>query len=279
MKFVSFSFQGRNSFGVVKGDLVADLATPETPDLKTFLALSSEKRAQAIATAMPSLQLDQIIYLPVITNPGKIFCVGLNYEEHRQETGRPKAAHPAIFLRFADSQTGHLCPIPLSPVSSSLDYEGELAVVIGKAGRYIPVENALDHVAGYSCYNDGTFRDWQHHTHQFTPGKNFPQSGAFGPLLVTPDEIANFGESKIQTRLNGNVVQSSTLSQMIFSVADIIAYLSGFTQLSVGDVIAAGTPGGVGFKRTPPLFMAEGDTVEVEIDDVGLLRNTIGTPE
>ena len=148
-------------------------------------------------------------------------------------------------------------------------------MIIGKAGRYISEAEALDHVAGYACYNDVSFRDWQRHTHQITPGKNFPGTGALGPFLVTPDEIPDLRPLWIQTRLNGQVMQSATLGEMLFSVPQIIAYISGFTELSVGDVIATGTPGGVGFLRDPPLFMREGDVTEVEIDGLGVLRNRV----
>jgi 2-keto-4-pentenoate hydratase/2-oxohepta-3-ene-1,7-dioic acid hydratase in catechol pathway len=160
-------------------------------------------------------------------------------------------------------------------VSSDLDFEGELAIVIGKAGRYIARANAFDHIAGYSCYNDGSVRDWQHHTHQFTPGKNFPGTGAFGPWMVTPDELGNLAELRISTRLNGEVVQDARLGQMIFDIPTVIEYCSSFNPLEAGDVILTGTPGGVGVKRTPPLWMKPGDVVEVEIEKLGTLRNGI----
>ena len=275
MKFISYTYAGQASYGVVVADRIAPLSSVEVPDLKSFLALSAPRQGELIAAAQPTLAIADIQFAPVIPNPGKILCVGLNYEEHRKETGREKADHPAIFVRFADSQTGHNIPIALSSVSRSLDYEGELAVIIGKGGRHIAAEQAWDHVAGYACYNDATFRDWQRHTHQFTPGKNFPGSGAFGPWLVTSDEITDLGAKRLQTRLNGAVMQSATFSEMIFPIPEIIAYVSGFTPLSTGDVIATGTPGGVGFKRDPQVFMAEGDVVEVEIDGIGLLRNKI----
>ena len=159
-----------------------------------------------------------------------------------------------------------------------LDYEGELALIVGKAGRYIREQDALDHVAGYACFNDASFRDWQRHTHQISPGKNFPGTGALGPFLVTRDEIRDPSTLRLQTRLNGKVMQSATISEMIFSIPEIIAYVSGFTGLAVGDVIATGTPGGVGFTRDPPLYMVPDDVVEVEIDSIGVLRNRIGPP-
>ena len=276
MKLLSFKIDGRAAFGAFNGEKIAQITA--TSDLKSFLNLSKEEQAKAINGANFNIELANIEFLPLIPNPEKIFCVGLNYEEHRLETGRPDAKYPAIFTRFADSQLGHEQELHLSINSDVLDYEGELAVIIGKAGRYISEEDALSYVAGYSCYNDGTFRDWQNHTHQFTPGKNFPGTGGFGPYLVTPDEIKDLGACRLQTRLNGEIMQSATISQQIFNVARVISYLSGFTNLNVGDVIATGTPGGVGFKRNPKVLMKQGDIVEIEIDNVGLLRNKIGAP-
>jgi 2-keto-4-pentenoate hydratase/2-oxohepta-3-ene-1,7-dioic acid hydratase in catechol pathway len=219
--------------------------------------------------------IGEFAYLSVIPNPQKILCVGLNYEDHRKETGRAEAANPALFTRFADTLIGHEAPIVLPSVSSALDYEGELAVVIGKPGFRITEADALDHVAGYACFNDATLRDWQRHTHQFTPGKNFRGTGPLGPELVTPDEIGNLWDCPLETRLNGALVQSAKLGDMIFSVPRIIAYVSAFTRLHPGDVIATGTPGGVGFKRDPQIFMKAGDVVEVAIGRIGALRNPI----
>jgi 2-keto-4-pentenoate hydratase/2-oxohepta-3-ene-1,7-dioic acid hydratase in catechol pathway len=179
-------------------------------------------------------------------------------------------------VRFANSQTGHLANMPRPPFSTQFDYEGELAVVIGKPGRYIKRADAFDHVAGYACYNDATIRDWQRHTSQFTPGKNFPETGPFGPWMVTPDELGGkLAHRRIQTRVNDLVVQDATLGDMIFDIPTIIEYCSGFTRLESGDVIATGTPGGVGFRREPQLFIKPGDTVHVEIDGVGHLMNGV----
>ena len=225
---------------------------------------------------MPSdTRSPDIEWLPVIPNPDKILCVGLNYEMHRKETGRAEVDNPTIFTRFANSQTGHLTNIVRPRVSHELDFEGELAIIIGKAGRYISKADAWGHIAGYACYNDGSVRDFQRHTHQFTPGKNFPDTGAFGPWMMTPDELGELGPLRIQTRVNGQVVQDATFEQMIFDIPRIIEYCSSFTRLEPGDVIATGTPGGVGAKRTPPLWLKPGDTVEVEIDRLGILRNGI----
>jgi 2-keto-4-pentenoate hydratase/2-oxohepta-3-ene-1,7-dioic acid hydratase in catechol pathway len=276
MRLISFLHEGTPRFGALVGDLVADF-TPLAPagvvDLKS--AIAAGILADLAAKAVPSLPLASVTLLPVIPNPGKILCVGHNYETHRQETGRAKVANPSIFTRFADTLVAAGQPIQRPRHSTHLDFEGELAVVIGKGGRDIPAEQALDHVAGYACFNDASVRDWQWHTQQFTPGKNFPATGGFGPTLVTPDEVGDYRDTSVTTRLNGQVVQSQSTAEMIFPIATIIAYISAFTPLSPGDVIATGTPGGVGAKREPPLWMKPGDVVEVDIPGIGLLRNTI----
>ena len=246
------------------------------PDLKSYLAAKG-LRLLGKTEEPPSVDYaeGEFTYLPVIPNPAKILCVGLNYEEHRAETGRAKTEHPAIFTRFADTLIGHQDYIQLPPNSTALDYEGELAVVIGKRGYRVAEADALDLVGGYSVFNDATLRDWQRHTIQFTPGKNFRGTGAFGPNLITPEEAGAMAGKAIRTTLNGHVMQQATLGDMIFSVAQIIAYLSAFTVLSPGDVITTGTPGGVGFKREPQLYMKPGDRVEVSVEGIGRLVNTI----
>ncbi|MGJ5205724.1 fumarylacetoacetate hydrolase family protein [Bradyrhizobium sp. HKCCYLR20261] len=278
MKFASFTINNTPSWGLVEGDEVADLGVvlrDRFPDLKSAITADALKEAAAAASGAKRHALSAITFLPVIPNPDKILCIGLNYETHRKETGRSEVENPTVFGRFANSQTGHLANIIRPRVSTDLDFEGELAIVIGKPGRYIPRAEAFKHIAGYACYNEGSVRDFQRHTHQFTPGKNFPDTGAFGPWLVTADEIDDLGPLKLQTRLNGEVVQEATISQMIFDIPRQIEYCSSFTRLEPGDVIATGTPGGVGSRRTPPLWMKPGDVVEVEIDKIGLLRNGI----
>ncbi|CCD84457.1 putative bifunctional enzyme with isomerase/decarboxylase activity [Includes:5-carboxymethyl-2-hydroxymuconate delta-isomerase/ 5-oxopent-3-ene-1,2,5-tricarboxylate decarboxylase] [Bradyrhizobium sp. ORS 285] len=278
MKFASFKINNVTSWGLVEGDEIADLGAilrDRFPDLKSAIAADALKQAAAAASGAQRHALSAITFLPVIPNPDKILCIGLNYETHRKETGRSEVENPTVFGRFANSQTGHLSNIIRPRVSTDLDFEGELAIVIGKPGRYIPRSEAFQHIAGYACYNEGSVRDFQRHTHQFTPGKNFPDTGAFGPWLVTSDEIDDLGPLKLQTRLNGEVVQEATISQMIFDIPRQIEYCSSFTRLEPGDVIATGTPGGVGSRRTPPLWMKPGDVVEVEIDKIGLLRNGI----
>jgi 2-keto-4-pentenoate hydratase/2-oxohepta-3-ene-1,7-dioic acid hydratase in catechol pathway len=277
MKLATVAIDGRTTWGIVEGETFWDVGAVlrgRYADLKSAIGsrLSGVADARSSAAAVPTAK---VIWLPVIPNPDKILCVGLNYETHRKETGRAEVEHPTIFSRYANSQTGHLHPIVRPRVSTDLDFEGELAVIIGKAGRYISRADAMDHVVGYSCYNDGSIRDFQRHTHQFTPGKNFPDTGAFGPWMMTPDELGPLGELKLQTRLNGQVMQEARIKQMIFDIPRQIEYCSQFTRLEPGDVIVTGTPGGVGSRRTPPLWMKPGDIVEVEIERIGLLRNTV----
>jgi 2-keto-4-pentenoate hydratase/2-oxohepta-3-ene-1,7-dioic acid hydratase in catechol pathway len=278
MKFASFRINGTNSWGLIYGAEAVDLGAltrDRFPDLKSVIAAGALAEMAALAAKAPRHPVASIAWLPVIPNPDKILCIGLNYETHRKETGRTEVENPTVFSRFANSQTGHLANIIRPRVSKDLDFEGELAVIIGKPGRYISREDAWDHIAGYACYNEGSIRDYQRHTHQFTPGKNFPETGAFGPWMVTPDEAGDLAPLRLQTRLNGQVVQEATISQMIFDIPHQIEYCSSFTRLEAGDVIVTGTPGGVGARRTPPLWMKPGDVVEVEIDRIGLLHNGI----
>ena len=220
-------------------------------------------------------RISEARFLPLIPRPGALWCVGLNYEDHRLETGRAKAAYPTLFTRFAASLQGHGEALVRPSVSHQLDFEGELAVVIGRSGRHISEDAALDHVAGYACFNDASVRDYQGHSTQFGPGKNFWRTGGFGPFLVTADEVPDPQDLPIETRLNGKVVQQSHTSQMTYPVSELIAYLSRIHPLYPGDVISTGTPSGVGVARDPQLFMKPGDVVEVEIGKVGVLRNEI----
>jgi 2-keto-4-pentenoate hydratase/2-oxohepta-3-ene-1,7-dioic acid hydratase in catechol pathway len=278
MRFASFKVNGATSWGLIDGSDVVDIGMvlrDRFPDLKSVIAAAALTEAANAAGKAVRHALAKITWLPVIPNPDKILCIGLNYENHRKETGRDEVANPTVFGRFANSQTGHLTNIVRPRVSTDLDYEGELALVIGKAGRYISRKDSWGHIAGYACYNEGSVRDYQRHTSQFTPGKNFPNTGAFGPWMVTPDEAGDLGPLRLQTRLNGEVVQDTTISQMIFDIPRQIEYCSQFTRLEPGDVIVTGTPGGVGSRRTPPLWMKAGDVVEIEIDRIGLLRNTV----
>jgi 2-keto-4-pentenoate hydratase/2-oxohepta-3-ene-1,7-dioic acid hydratase in catechol pathway len=269
---------GRLSWGLVAGDFMLDfgnLPLEGCQDLRSALGKARWGELERAIPAAPRLEIATLRWAPVIPNPSKILCIGLNYESHRWETGRPPQRYPAVFARYANSQTGHLRAVPLTPLSTALDYEGELAVVIGKAGRYVPRHDALQYVGGYTCYNDMTLRDWQSHTHQFTPGKNFPGTGAFGPWLVTADELGDIGDLRLQTRVNGEVRQSALLGEMIFDVPRLIEYCSSFTDLQPGDVIVTGTPAGIGARRNPPSWLEPADVVEIEIEKIGVLRNTI----
>jgi 2-keto-4-pentenoate hydratase/2-oxohepta-3-ene-1,7-dioic acid hydratase in catechol pathway len=276
MKLLSYRHQGRDTFGAVVGTGVVDLGTRLAKDgVRTLRDALGRDLAPLLRGAATDASLDDVIYLPVIPNPDKILCVGLNYEAHRIETGRDKMKYPVLFTRFADTQVGHRQALVKPAESDKFDFEGELAVVIGKGGRRIAEEQALAHVAGYSCYHDGSVRDWQGHSQQFTAGKNFPATGGLGPWLVTPDEAPPPAKMVLTTRLNGAEVQKSGVDDLIFPVAALIAYISRFTALRPGDVIATGTPGGVGYVRKPPLYMKGRDTIEVEISGVGTLSHPV----
>lgn len=278
MKLASYRVADRQSWGIVEDGRIADVGADlagRFPDLRAAIAANAFEQIIQAAPAAARLPIADVAWLPPVPNPGKILCIGLNYQEHRAETGAGSLTYPVVFARFADSQVGHLRSVPLTRLSTQLDYEGELAVVIGRAARYVSSRDALGYIAGYACYNDMTVRDWQRHTHQFTPGKNFPQTGAFGPWMVTPDEVGDLGALRLQTRINGEVMQSALLGEMIFSVPRLLEYCSNFTRLEPGDVLVTGTPGGVGARRQPPVWLRPGDSAEVEIDNVGLLRNTI----
>lgn len=275
MKLASFVHQGIRSYGIVKADGVIDLGQrlgDRYGDLKSLLAADALNEARQLSGETADLRFDVLEFLPVIDNPGKILCVGMNYAEKRKEFDQHNPA-PTLFVRFADSQTGHNAPVLKPRHSSEFDYEGELAVIIGKGGEDISREAALSHVAGYSCYMDGSARDWQHSW--FTAGKNWRQTGAFGPWMTTADEIPDPHTLAIRTWLNGRMVQDDNTASMIHKVAELIEYISTFTSLTPGDVIITGSPGGVGKKRTPPLFMKAGDRIEVEIENIGHLSNVI----
>ncbi|MGM4903591.1 fumarylacetoacetate hydrolase family protein [Tardiphaga sp. 866_E4_N2_1] len=278
MKLASFQIGGKPTWGVIEGNDALDVGAllgDRFPDLKSVIAADALSVVRDAAGKAKRIPTADITWLPVIPNPDKILCIGLNYEMHRKETGRAEVDNPTVFGRFANSQTGHLTNIIRPKVSTHLDFEGELAIIIGKPGRYISQADAWSHIAGYACYNEGSVRDFQRHTHQFTPGKNFPETGGFGPWMMTPDELGDVAPLRLQTRVNGQVVQDATIDQMIFDIPRQIEYCSSFTRLEPGDVIATGTPGGVGAKRTPPLWLKPGDIVEVEIDRLGVLRNGV----
>ena len=279
MKLVSFVTASGTAYGVVKNGGVVDLRRrlgDRLPTLRALLSAGALPQAERVARdAAPDLPFDGLELAPVIPDPDKIICVGMNYRDHVAEVGRTVTEKPALFARFAGSQVGHLQPLVKPAVSNEFDYEGELALVIGKQGRHIPAGHALEYVAGYSCYNEGSVRDWQRHTSQFLAGKTFAGTGAFGPWLVTADEIPDPSRLKLETRLNSQLVQHTTTDLMITSIPEQIAYISTMLPLLPGDVIVSGTPGGVGLKRSPQLFMRPGDIAEVEISDIGVLRNPV----
>ena len=277
MKIASFKAAGTASYGIVTdaGVIDAGKRLKASPTLKALLARGSLDDLKALQGERPDLALTDIELLPTVPDPDKIFCIGVNYATHLAESGHPTPPYPMIFTRFANSQVGSGQPMIRPPESERFDYEGEMAVIIGKAGRRISREAALRHVAGYACYNDGSIRDWQRHTSQFAPGKNFAGTGGFGPWMVTADEIPDIGKQTIATRLNGVEVQAAPISDLVFDVPALIAYCSTFTELVPGDVIVTGTTGGVGAYRTPPLWMKDGDVVEVEISGIGILRNSV----
>lgn len=279
MKLTSYVTARGASYGLVDGERVYDLALrfgAAYPDLKSALANGAVTDiAGRLGGASADFRVSDLTFLPVIPNPGRIFCVGLNYQAHREETKRADTTDPVLFMRSAQSQTGHDRPLVCPAESDAFDFEGEIAAVIGLGGRRIDEARALAHVAGLACYNDGSVRDWQAATTQWTAGKNFPATGAFGPWLVTPDELPLDRDTALTTRLNGVEVQHTTTDLMTFPLAKLVSFISTFTTLEAGDVIVTGTPGGVGFKRTPPLFMRDGDVVEVEVAGIGVLRNTV----
>lgn len=279
MKFLSFRRNGADHIGAVRGDAVVDLtAASQCRNLGEALRQWGPDGLHALARQSPaSFALsDMGTFRPAVADPARILCAGLNYEEHRVEAGRARTAHPTLFLRLPASQTAHGQPIIVPPeVPEGLDFEGEIAIVIGRGGRRISPAQAWEHVFGYAPYNDASARAWQSHSTQWTAGKNFPSTGAFGPFVVSADELGDDPLLTLTTRLNGQVMQQADTGMMIFPIPELIAYASTFTPLEPGDVIVTGTPGGVGFKRTPPVLMRAGDVVEVEVSGVGTLRNTL----
>jgi 2-keto-4-pentenoate hydratase/2-oxohepta-3-ene-1,7-dioic acid hydratase in catechol pathway len=279
MRLMSFEHRGRSGFGVVSADGVVDASERlrgRPRSLRDALIAGAMGELHALAGLPPDIALADLSFAPTIADPAaKLLCVGVNYMPHIKEMGRERPSYPVLFVRFADSIVGHGEALVRPRASERFDYEGELAVVIGKQARHVRKEHALDCVAGYSCFNDGSLRDFQRHSQQFTPGKNFHNSGAFGPWLVTTDELPDPRALHLTTRLNGEVMQDESVGELCFDVPQLIEYCSIFTQLSPGDVIVTGTPGGVGAGRTPPIWMKPGDTVEVEISGIGVLRNPV----
>ena len=278
MNFISFLYDGEPRYGISYKGVITDLTNKvlEAKTLKELILKNGISKAKKFASSNPgTIDIDKVELLPVIPDPGKIICVGLNYHDHVEEMYRTIEKNPVIFHRFNESQTAHLQPLILPQVSSQLDYEGEMAVIMGEGGSHIKKENALQCIAGYSCYNDGSVRDWQGHTSQFGMGKNFKKTGSFGPHMVPAENIQDYKNLKIQTRLNGELMQNAGLNQLIFDIPILISYVSKALPWRAGDVLVTGTPGGVGFKRNPPVFMKHGDKIEIEISEIGILSNLV----
>ena len=273
MKFVSYEYNEGIKFGAIVDDGIIDLSDAG-PSLKSVLMTGPLDNLIAVAESRsPTVKLDHVILHQVIPDAARIICVGKNYQDHAIEMGGKGPETPSLFMRTTQSLVGHQQSIINPRVSDQYDYEGELAVIIGRGGRYIPADKALSHVAGYSCFLDGTLRDYQKHS--FTAGKNFDSSGACGPWLVPAGEIADPQSLTLVTRVNGTVMQNASTKDMIFTVAALIEYISEFTHLEPGDVLATGTPAGVGAGRTPPVWLKPGDVVDVEIESIGILTNTV----
>jgi 2-keto-4-pentenoate hydratase/2-oxohepta-3-ene-1,7-dioic acid hydratase in catechol pathway len=223
----------------------------------------------------PVQPVDGTQFLPLLAAPGKVICIGVNYRSHREETGRADVGKPTVFARFSDTLAAHGADLPIPSESDMYDYEGEVALVVGAPADHVRPEDAFKVVAGYAAFNDFSARDWQRHTGQWTPGKNFPLSGAFGPYFMTASEVGDVTELVVETRVNGEVRQRAAVSDLIFDIPAILEYVTAFTPLSPGDVIVTGTPGGVGLFMEPPTFLAPGDVVEVEVGKLGTLRNVL----
>ncbi|MGB2398930.1 MAG: fumarylacetoacetate hydrolase family protein [Candidatus Puniceispirillaceae bacterium] len=282
MRLVNFHADDGVRIGVVNGDDVIDLTSVDAGaprDIQAVIADDAFKAVQSIAdkaTDADMRKFDSLSFALPVSSPGKILCLGLNYMEHVNEGIFEKQPFPTVFMRTATSMIAHNEPLIRPSVSETLDFEAELALIVGKRSRHLTEENALDAVAGYSCANDGSVREFQRHTIQWTMGKNFDNTGPFGPVFVTADELpAGAKGLNIECRLNGQTVQSSNTDMMMFPVVETLVYITQGLTLEPGDVILMGTPSGVGHARKPPLWMKDGDVVEVEIEQVGLLRNTI----
>jgi 2-keto-4-pentenoate hydratase/2-oxohepta-3-ene-1,7-dioic acid hydratase in catechol pathway len=277
MKLVSYTVGDKSTFGLVTGDGIIDATRCLRGRFSTLRqALAADvldEVRRRTAGEVPDHKLSDVKFLPVVPDPQRIVCVGINYRSHAEETGRDISPAPSVFLRLADTLVGHGGALVRPKVSDKFDFEGELAVVIGHAGRHIVEANALNYVAGYTCFVDGSVRDYQKFS--VTSGKNFPGTGPLGPVLATTDEIPDPTRLTLVTRLNGTEMQRSGTDMLIYSIPQIVKFVSDFTSLAPGDIIATGTPAGVGHRRTPPVWMKAGDVLEVEISGIGTLRNPV----
>ena len=281
MKLLSFSYSGYQTFGCLQGDQVLDLGSTLSGGLRSLQAVIQQDALQACrdaAASAPAVPLDQIVYMPPVRSPGKILCVGINYMDRNEEykDGTPAPAYPSLFMRTPDSLVGHGEPVLRPPESEQFDYEGEIVIVIGKEGRRIPEATAADHIFGLTLMNEGSVRDWLRHSKfNVTPGKNFHKSGALGPVIVTADEIEDYNDLRVQTRVNDELRQAGHTADLVFPFARIIAYISTFMTLHPGDIIATGTPTGAGARFDPPKWLKPGDVVEVSCAPIGTLRNVV----
>ena len=281
MKLLSFSYSGYQTFGCLQGDQVLDLGSTLSGGLRSLQAVIQQDALEACEAAVamaPAVPLDQIVYMPPVRNPGKILCVGINYMDRNEEykDGTPAPAYPSLFMRTPDSLVGHGQPVLRPPESEQLDYEGEIVIVIGKEGRRIPEAAAADHIFGLTLMNEGSVRDWLRHSKfNVTPGKNFHKSGSLGPVIVTADEIADYDDLRVQTRVNDELRQAGHTADLVFPFTRIIAYISTFMTLHAGDIIATGTPTGAGARFDPPKWLKPGDVVEVSCAPIGTLRNVV----
>lgn len=270
---------GQDTWGVSVDGTVHDLG-PSGKDLApTLHAAVATGLFGALTEAQlegaPSYAEDEITFLPALTAPGKIICIGVNYRTHQEESGKTGQTAPTVFTRFADTQMGHLQPAVKPASTTKYDYEGEMALVIGKEAWHVAEEDAFDHIAGYANYNDFSVRDWQKAASQWIPGKNFPSSGGFGPYLVDAATVGDVTKLTLETRVNGEVRQHASVADLYFDIPTLMAYVTGFTRLHPGDVIVTGTPGGVGLFWGEDGLLNAGDVVEVEVTGLGVLRNTV----
>lgn len=279
MKLLSYTQSGKACYGVLRGDGVANLSDgvgmPETLEQAIAANLLQPEQLSELLASRPALDLGDIQFELPIRRPGKVVCVGRNFRKHVEELGESIPENPSFFLRQARSFVAPDCPLEIPAISPSLDYEGELAVVIGTQGRHISVENAMDHIFGFTCFNDGSVRDFIRQS--ITAAKNFDRSGSYGPYLVTKDEIPDWRALEIEVSVNGNICQAGSLGEMIFGIPEIIAYVSSIMTLDCGDIIATGTPSRTHFARDNGAWLTASDTVMVTIADVGTLRNRVST--
>ena len=285
MKFISFIYENKNSFGIVKEDMVIDLTQyiDGVTDLREAIRKGKLNELSEMANLTETgISLEEVRYLPTITNPEKIICIGVNYldrnAEYKDDSELPK--YPSVFMRTRESLVGHKEDILDPPESSQLDYEGEIVLIVGKDGRRIPMEQAKKHIAGTTIMNEGSIRDYLRHAKfNVTQGKNFAKSGSVGPWMVTADELDPFSSHEIKTKVNGELRQNDNTDNLMFSFEYLVSYLSTFYQLKAGDIIATGTPNGAGARFDPPKYLTAGDIVEVEVSGIGSLKNGVITEE